>query len=130
VATLLLGLRALRRGAATADLVLVLSTALIGCLIVFNKVGSPQYIAWLAAPLVLAMSIGFARYRILVVGTLLIAGLTQFIYPHLYFTVIGATVGGVALLTLRNVLLVALFVWAIVRLAKLRDYAMNRARKA
>jgi len=117
VATLVLGWRAQRRGAEPIDLVLVLSTALIAALIVFNKVGSPQYVAWFAAPLVLALIV--QRYSVLVRAVLVIAVLTQLIYPYLYFAVVAVHPAAIALLTVRNVLLVALFVWTVVRLAKL-----------
>lgn len=115
-ATLVLGLLAQRRGADPVGLLVVLSTALIAALIVFNKVGSPQYIAWFAAPLVLALA--GSGYRTLVRTVLVVAVLTQLIYPYLYFAVIVPAPAAVLLLTVRNLLLVALFGWAIVRLAR------------
>jgi hypothetical protein len=116
-ATLVLGLVAQRRGAHPIELLIVLSTALIAALIVFNKVGSPQYIAWFAAPLVLALI--RRGFTLLVRAVLVIAVLTQLIYPYLYFAVIIPAPAAVLLLTVRNLLLVALFVWAIFGLVTL-----------
>lgn len=79
-------------------------------LIVANKVGSPQFIGWLAGPVV----VGLARpgresaraWRPVAVLVLAIAGLTQWVFPIAYDPITAGVVGPTLLLVARNVLLV------------------------
>ena len=83
-------------------------------LIVTNKVGSPQFIGWLAGPVV----VGLARpgrepvgnWRVTAVLVLLIAGLTQWVFPIAYDAITAGTVGASLLLVVRNILLVVTLV--------------------
>ena len=52
---LLIGIRAVRRGAPVTRILPELSLALVAAFIAFNKVGSPQYVTWLAAPVVIGL---------------------------------------------------------------------------
>lgn len=160
--------RARQRG---ADVLLLGSLALTTALIAFNKVGSPQFITWLAAPVAVAIGATFAdrleawRERAALpaaetplaavpagprvpaepgVGgalaavrsvagwlraeydalpgddtrvwirlgllTLVIAGLTQIIFPHIYGQVTADRPGGILVLVLRNVLVGGLLI--------------------
>lgn len=117
VAVALLGVRAARRGVEASVIFPALVLALLTCLIVFNKVGSPQYVAWLAAPLLLMVGEP-RRYRVPIALTMTTAVLTQFIYPYLYFAVLDLNPAMLAVLTLRNLLLIALFVWAVIALVR------------
>lgn len=107
-----LGARATRAGAAFATVFPPLVLALTATLIVFNKVGSPQFISWLAAPIVLGLvwhGPGWRTPALLVAG---MAGLTQLVYPYLYDWLLVADPALVLVLTVRNLLEIVLLGWA------------------
>lgn len=106
------------RGAAFARLYPDLGLGLVLAFIVFNKVGSPQYIAWLAAPIVFGLVIARGRWWRPAALALVIAGLTFCVYPLAYYPLLLAQPFAAALLTVRNALLVVLFAWVVVRLAR------------
>ncbi len=95
-----------------------LALALVLALIVFNKVGSPQYVSWIIAPLVVGLVIDRQRWWGPAALALAIALLTQLVYPITYSLMLAAWPVPSALLTLRNVLLVVLLGWVVVRLAR------------
>ncbi len=117
VALLVLGLVGVRRGAAPTALLAPLALALTVALLVFNKVGSPQFVAWLAVPVVaglVAAAAGRARsFRVPAVLALVVAALTQLVYPYLYSLLLVPEPAMVAVLTLRNLLEVVLLAWAV-----------------
>ena len=128
VAALVLGLIAQRRGAHPTRVLILLALALVASLIVFNKVGSPQYYTWFAAPVVLMYVSGDARsYRMPVVMIGAIAVLTQFIYPYLYFLVVDLNPVLLAMLTVRNLLVVGVLVWAVAALVQGARQGRRRA---
>lgn len=118
VAVAILALAAVkaRRGAALARLLPPAALALTLAMIVCNKVGSPQFHAWLIAPLVLWLLWDRHRARPLAIGAMVCAALTQLVYPILYASVLAVAPLGAAILTARNACVVALLVWSIVRL--------------
>jgi hypothetical protein len=117
--TVWLGLRAYRAGADHKQLfVVVLLTATLD-LIVFNKVGSPQFEGWLAVPLMAGLLLGLPKWRIPMAIGLTIALLTNLIYPVFYTDLMMLGDLGVWLLTVRNAALVFLLVWANLRLQKM-----------
>jgi len=98
-------------------------------LIVFNKVGSPQFIAWIGPPLAAAIALAGPGTRRLwwppAVGVLVTAYATWLIYPMAYGEFLGGDPAMVAVGALRNLALVVLLagaVWRIVQLG-LRDPA-------
>ena len=112
-----LGIRAVRRGASVAQLLPPLALALVTAFIVFNKVGSPQFESWLAVPVIggLVSALGGGRsFRVPAMLALVIAAMTQVIYPTFYPLLLGLDPMMLALITVRNLLLVALLIWAIV----------------
>lgn len=115
-AVALLGAWAAFRGARFVSLFPALSLALVTGLIVFNKVGSPQYLCWLIPPIALGLVIDRRRWALPATVALAAALLTQLVYPLLYTGILYPAVLPVAILTLRNAILVALFVWMLVRL--------------
>ena len=123
LAVLVLGIVAARRGVAAPELLPVMSLGFVSALIVANKVGSPQYVAWLAVPILLGMATRLVGrgipFVVPAVAGLVIAGLTQLIYPYFYDQLLGLYTPLLLVLTLRNLLYVALLVWAIVRLVQL-----------
>jgi len=107
------------RGASYAVLYPHLGLALVLAFIVFNKVGSPQYLTWIVAPIILGLVIERRRWWKPAVFALAIAGLTFWIYPVAYGELLLARPWPAALLTIRNAMLLALLVWMVVRLARL-----------
>jgi hypothetical protein len=107
------------RNAPNPELVSFAALALTLGLILFNKVGSPQYLGWLIIPTLIGMHFKVRSWWPAVVLVLLATGLTQVIYPNIYEALLKAEVWAVALLTLRNALEVLLLGWAIWRLARL-----------
>ena len=91
-----------RRGAAFVTLFPPLSVALVLTLIVFNKVGSPQFESWLIAPFVLWLVLDRRRAWPPAVAALAIAALTQAVYPIAYYGLLIAEPFPVAVLTARN----------------------------
>lgn len=88
-------------------------------LIVFNKVGSPQYYQWLLIP-----GLVFAVHRPELWKTVLawlfcLLGLTGLIYPVVYDAILAADPSATALLLVRNVAAVGLLVLANIRLTNL-----------
>lgn len=97
-------------------LVLALTTALI----LFNKVGSPQFAGWLAVPILLGLVTarleGGRSFRLPAMLALAIGALTQVVYPYWYGLLLRLDTGVLAALTVRNALYVVLFAWALVAL--------------
>lgn len=112
-----LGIVATRRGVSTPDLFPPLALALTVALIAFNKVGSPQFVGWLAVPIIAGLVTSAAghghRFRTPATITLVIAALTQLIYPYLYNYVLWVNPLMLVVLSARNVLYFALLAWAI-----------------
>ena len=117
--TVFLGIRAFRAGADTKHLFVATFLTATLDLIVFNKVGSPQFELWLAVPLMAGILFELPKWRLPVVVGLSIALLTNLLYPIFYMDLMVLGWLGIAILTIRNALLVALLVWANFRLSKL-----------
>ncbi|WP_434970026.1 hypothetical protein [Microbacterium sp. bgisy207] len=120
LALLLLGVWAVRRGAHVIRVLPALGFALVLALIVVNKVGSPQYMTWIVAPLVLGLVLDrgtWIRPAAFAAGTAL---LTQIVYPIFYnFLMTDHPAWGVvAVLTVRNLALVVLFAWSVLHLVR------------
>ncbi|KAA9130079.1 glycosyltransferase 87 family protein [Microbacterium caowuchunii] len=127
-AVVLLGALKAWRGASFAALFPPLSLALVTVFIALNKVGSPQYMVWLIVPLVAGLVIDRRRWWPPAALALLIALATQIIYPLTYFDLLDAEPFPVVVITIRNALLVALTVWAVVLLARVRPRRLVRPR--
>lgn len=118
-AVLLIAVRARRRGADPAQ-VLVL-TAFAGPLVLFaaNKVGSPQYLLWAAPAVAVALtapSPSAPAWRSPAIGMLGAAALSHLLYPFLYSSLLASELPGLLVLTARNMLLVGGIVWAVTAL--------------
>jgi hypothetical protein len=119
-AVLGLGYVIVRSGARATHVLPPLSLAVVTALIVFNKVGSPQFVLWLAAPIVLGLVSMGRRFRLPATLAAVIAGLTQIIYPFAYDGLLNRDPVVIWVLTLRNLLMIAMFVLAIVLVWKSR----------
>jgi hypothetical protein len=118
-AGVLLMVWALRRGAEREELLLEGSLLMVTAFIVFNKVGSPQFIIWLAPVVIAGLVHNWDRWKIPATLLMGIAFTTFVIYPLFYTPLIHANPLMAAVLTIRNVLLVTLLVWAVRRTAEL-----------
>lgn len=118
-AVLLLGWRAQRAGAAAELLFPPLLLALVLTLIAVNKVGSPQFMTWLAAPLILGLVASRRAWRGPALLALAMAALTQIVYPYFYNDLLATTPVMVLILSLRNLLELVLLGWMLVRIWRL-----------
>jgi hypothetical protein len=98
------------RGAAFPRLFPPLALTLVALLIVTNKVGSPQFQTWLIAPVILWLVLDRVRARTPAVLVLALCLLTCLVYPLGYDALLRADALAVAVLTVRNVLLLVLLV--------------------
>ncbi|MDR7383616.1 glycosyltransferase 87 family protein [Promicromonospora iranensis] len=114
-----------RRPERVGDILLIGAAAELLALIVFNKVGSPQFIAWIGPPVAAAIALGTRSqgtrrtWFLPALGTLVVARLTMEIYPLRYGEFLGGWPLATSIGALRNALLVALLVGAIVRLVQI-----------
>jgi hypothetical protein len=123
--TAFLAFRAIRAGRDRTQVFVFAALTGVLDLIVFNKVGSPQFMIWLAVPLVALIYFGINRPKVaLLVGSAILL-LTQLVYPVFYIDLLGLETLPLWLLTLRNLLLVVLLVWANVQLSKKADLAIG-----
>ena len=108
------------RSASFAALFPPLSLALVLAFIVFNKVGSPQYMVWMIAPLVMGLVIDRRTWARPAVLGLVAALLTFIVYPLLYDGLMLTYPYALPTLalTLRNLAVVALFAWTMVILVR------------
>lgn len=86
-------------------------------LILANKVGSPQFVGWLAGPVVVGLARpgagGVRSWRTPALLVLVVAALTQWVFPIAYDGITTQQTVPSLVLVLRNVLLVALAVVAV-----------------
>lgn len=122
--TMFLGWRAIRGSAAIGNefrnevFAWTALTAVLD-LIVFNKVGSPQYYTWLIVPAILGSIERVPGWKVVNGWLAAIFGLTGLIYPIIYDEILKAEAWATAYLTARNVLVVLLLVLANWRLVEL-----------
>ena len=112
-----LGVWAVRRGVPATQLLAPLALAIVTTLIAFNKVGSPQFISWLAVVIVLGLGTHHAGYgrsfAVPAAIVLVVAALTQAFYPYLYTDLLSLNPILLVDVTARNLLLFVLLGWAI-----------------
>ncbi|MDR1295470.1 MAG: glycosyltransferase 87 family protein [Bifidobacteriaceae bacterium] len=95
--------------------------AALGAAIVANKVGSPQFMDWLVAPVLM----GLARrprseaWRVAAALLGVCAALTRLIFPVAYGWFLEGDAGMVAVAFTRNAIVVAIFVASVVKLSQL-----------
>ncbi len=83
-------------------------------LLVFNKVGSPQYMTWLAAPVAVALVLGLPGWRTTALTVLGIGAATQLVFPWEYSQITFGGAGVTLVLAARN----GALVWLLVHTAK------------
>jgi len=116
VAVATLGVLAVRARARVADILPALSLGFVVAFIAFNKVGSPQYITWLAVPVILGLATTAAgsgrSFRVPAILSAILAALTQVIYPYLYGYLLGLNPLMLTVVTAKDVLLFVLLGWS------------------
>ncbi|WP_125777867.1 glycosyltransferase 87 family protein [Antribacter gilvus] len=124
-----------RRPDRLQEVLLLSAAAQLLALIVFNKVGSPQFIAWIGPPLVAGIALsqlrGLAFLRTWappLLVALVIGRLTFEIFPAQYGEFLGGWPHMVWIGGIRNGLIVVLFLGAVVRLVQLALAATPFAR--
>lgn len=98
------------------DLILDGSFALTAALILFNKVGSPQYMLWLAPIVAVGLSVRRRAWTRTAGWMAGVCALTTLVFPILYLPLIDADPFAAGVLAARNVLVGGLFVWSVVAL--------------
>ncbi|MDH6278670.1 hypothetical protein M2118_001662 [Aurantimicrobium minutum] len=92
-----------RKGTSPSHVLPAVALTLTVVLIVFNKVGSPQYIGWLAAPIIAGLVLEQKRFLAPAVIALVLAALTQALYPYLYNGLLELHPLEMSILTFRNI---------------------------
>lgn len=114
----------LNGGADRTELLLLGSLALATAFVVFNKVGSPQFMVWLSPAVAVGLSINFKAWRVPATLLVAIGALTFVVYPLFYDALSHNNPIMAGVLTLRNLTLILLFIWSVKELvAQGRDTA-------
>ncbi|MBF4995443.1 DUF2029 domain-containing protein [Arthrobacter gandavensis] len=120
VAVVLLLVWALKRGADAGALLAAGSLALVSAFIVFNKVGSPQFMLWLGAVVAVGLAWEGRAWRVPAAMMIAVAALTTLVYPMFYEALYNdLNVAVAVLLSVRNLLLMALLAWSLGKITAL-----------
>jgi hypothetical protein len=119
VAAVLIGLRSALRRAEPRQATAWLALALTVGFCAFDKVGSPQYHAWFAVPVMLGLMASGRRFTAPALLVLASTVLTQLIYPWFYDALLALHPAMLVVITARNALELAIFGWALVALWRL-----------
>lgn len=103
-------------GADRTELLLAGSLTMATAFVVFNKVGSPQFMVWLAPAVTVGLAHSWKEWRVPAAMLIAIGVATYFIYPLFYDALSHNNPLMALVLTVRNVLLVVLFCWSVRRL--------------
>jgi len=106
-------------GVDRTELLLAGALALAAAFVVFNKVGSPQFMVWLGPAVAVGLAHSWREWRVPAAMLIAIAVATYFIYPLFYDALSHNNPWMALVLTIRNVLLVVLFLWSVRRLYSL-----------
>ncbi|MBP6043339.1 MAG: DUF2029 domain-containing protein [Rhodoluna sp.] len=117
--TAFLAWRAAKAGAGFREILPIAVLTATLDLIVFNKVGSPQFVTWLAVAIILGIFYQAHEWRLPMFAVVAIALLTNLVYPVFYDEVLKGNPAAFALLTLRNLVYVGLLIWSNVKLSSL-----------
>lgn len=111
------------------ELTLFATMVLTLFLFVLNKVGSPQFAAWFAPPVAVALTAlrptdpgttTWRSWRTLAIVLPVVAVLTQILFPSGYSGFISGEPADVVVAAVRNAIVVALALWAVIRLVRWR----------
>jgi len=116
--------RAARAGVRFQGLLPAAALTAVLDLIVFNKVGSPQFATWLAVPIILGILYGAENWRLPMFSVIALGFVTYLIYPVIYDSILNAESWALGVLLLRNLGYIALLVWSNRELARLRTNSL------
>ncbi len=100
-------------GADRTGLLLFGTLALSTAFVVFNKVGSPQFMVWLAPAVAVGLTYQWKAWRVPATMLIGVGILTYLIYPLYYGQLSDGNPIMACVLTARNLLLVVLFIWSV-----------------
>ncbi|MDQ0276749.1 TM2 domain-containing membrane protein YozV [Arthrobacter silviterrae] len=100
-------------GADRTELLLLGALALATAFVVFNKVGSPQFMVWLSPAVAVGLAYSWKAWRVPAAMLIAIGVLTFVVYPLFYDALSHNNPVMAGVLTLRNLMLVVLFVWSV-----------------
>ncbi|MFD5278343.1 glycosyltransferase 87 family protein [Pseudarthrobacter sp. NPDC058362] len=103
-------------GVDRTELLLAGALSLTTAFVVFNKVGSPQFMVWLGPAVAVGLAHSWREWRVPATMLIVIAVATYFIYPLFYDALSHNNPWMALVLSIRNVLLVVLFLWSVRRL--------------
>lgn len=103
-------------GADRTELLLVGSLAMAAAFVVFNKVGSPQFILWLGPAVAVGLAHNWKEWRVPAALLTVIAVATFFVFPVLFQPLSNNNPFAAMVLTIRNLMLVVLLFWSLRRL--------------
>lgn len=121
-----------RKGSSPSHVLPAVSLALTVVLVVFNKVGSPQYIGWLAAPVIAGLVLERKQFQVPAILALLLATLTQAFYPYFYKGLLEVQPLELSILTIRNIgelVLLAVAVSVLTQMGGSSNRPINQADK-
>lgn len=117
--TIWLGFRAKKNGADRNTLFAWLILTATLDLLVFNKVGSPQYQLWVVGAAFFGILAKTAQWKMVTWITVITSALSWLIFPIYYGDLLDGAPLGVGLLVLRNLGIIAILVYANMQLIKL-----------
>ena len=123
--TIFLGFRAKRSGVDANTLFAWMFLTATLDLLVFNKVGSPQYQLWVIGAAAFGVIAGTPKWKFVSILTLITSGLSWLIFPIYYGSLLDGETVGVTLLILRNLGVAAILVYANIQLTRLGNKAKN-----
>ena len=103
------------------------SFALVGALIIFNKVGSPQYMLWLTPIVAVGLAVEPDAWRSVAWWMAGISVATTIVFPILYMPLVDADPDAASVLLARNVMLVGVFAVSVAGLWRMGAVASARA---
>lgn len=89
-------------------------------LIVFNKIGSPQFATWLAVPIILGILYSVPNWKLPMYSVIGLGFVTYLVYPISYDSILSGEPWALGILLLRNLGYLALLIWANRELVRLR----------
>lgn len=101
--------------------------ALAGALIVFNKVGSPQYMLWLAPIVAVGLAVEPEAWRAIAWWMAGISVATTIVFPILYMPLVEADPLAASVLLARNAMVVGLFAVSVAGLWRMGTPVATRA---
>ncbi len=117
--TMYLGYRAKRNGVDANTLFSWMFLTATMDLLVFNKVGSPQYQLWVIGAVMFGLVLGTQKWKLVTWITLITSAVSWLLFPIFYGSLLNGAALGVTLTILKNLGFVAILVIGNIQLTKL-----------